>query len=780
MSGTKSAYDLPLRLNAFCLPENQNEVRAALSRGGIGLQAYRPLQGTYGPGTSGSAMLQKTMAEEAWAKLLKSGQKLEIEDAAGLLAELGLPTKALSEIKMAPQPEGMTTPLLPYQRQGLFWMMEAEHPRVPKQVGETTQFWTLKRDMTGNLFYQNLATTFGSLTRPNFMRGGVLGESLIQERSFSGHVLTDRAPFPHPADDMGLGKTIQVLSLILTDTTPVDLISCDLPTSLEHCKATLLVAPLSVIDGWRIQIDKHIAPERNFQYHVYHGADRGKKTKREMGECDLVITTYGTLAQPGCELLKMKWRRVVLDEGHNIRTHSTQQSQACANVVAERRWVISGTPLQNGVDDVFGLIKFLGLEPFNDINWWRRLIGHPVKRGEETGLHRLKMLMQFLCLRRTKKMKFDGKPLLALPPCQLFLHKVKFYPEEEKVYKALELESRDLFRKFEEKGDDEVMRQYACILEILMRLRQVCNHKDLIGNRELMFLDKIMSGDVSNLDWKDPALQKVINLLRENEGEDCAICLDTLKDPAVTPCFHFFCSTCIQDVISRSTNLGKTPCPLCRAEIKVGQLMIPPPEVLAAKPAEEDVDVKDDEEDEDEKSELNSSSKIDALMAFLLQGQRKDPTSKSVVFSQWAKMLDKVEPVLRHFGIDYVRFDGSMSVKKRDAAVARFQNDPDCKVFLSTLKSGGLGLNLTAANHSFILDPWWNPSIEDQAVDRIYRLGQTRECTVVRFVIDHTVEDRVMELQSRKRKLVKDAMGEGRIAGPKEREKARERELRYY
>ena len=100
---------------------------------------------------------------------------------------------------------------------------------------------------------------------------------------------------------------------------------------------------------------------------------------------------------------------------------------------AERRWVVSGTPIQNGVDDIYGIVKFLGLEPFNDIDYWRRIIARPVKKGDERALLHLKMLMQFLCLRRTKKMKFDNKPLIALPPCNLYLHKVKFYPEEEKV-----------------------------------------------------------------------------------------------------------------------------------------------------------------------------------------------------------------------------------------------------------------------------------------------------------------------------------------------------------
>ncbi|KAI9034439.1 SNF2 family N-terminal domain-containing protein [Hyaloraphidium curvatum] len=755
VSGHKTQFDLPINLHAFCLPENVAEVSNSLRVGRIALQAFRALQN---PNAASSAAAQRTLAEEAWAKLLRSGQKIEPESAQELLADLGLPAKDLAKIKMAPQPEHLQTQLLPYQRQGLYWMLEAEHPRVPRAENQTTQFWTFKRDnTTGRQFFHNFATGFGSHEVPQFMRGGIL------------------------ADDMGLGKTIQIISLLLTDPQPVTIVPCDLQASDDFCKATLIVCPLSLLDNWVSQMAKHVVPERDLRVFVYHGDNRKGKTKGELKKFDVVLTTYTTLAQPRCDLMAIKWRRVVLDEGHNVRTHGTQQSQACAAVQAERRWIVSGTPIQNGVDDVYGLIRFLGLQPFNTIEFWRRTFSRPVKKGEEAGLLRLKMLMQFLCLRRTKRMRFDGKPLVALPPCQMYLHKVAFYPEEEKasyalrqIYRAMERESLEMFRKMEEQGDDEVFRNYANILEILMRLRQICDHKDLIGDRELKFLNQVVKGDASMINWSDPSAQKLLQILRDNEGEDCSICLDTLKEPALTPCAHFFCSACIKDVINRSVSTNKAPCPLCRREIKGHELAIPPPDVLAGKTAD---DADESEEEAGDAKDFPSSSKIDALLSFLTSSHRKDPTTKSVVFSQWATMLNKIEPALRKSGIDYVRFDGSMSVKRRDAAVRRFQSDPGCRVFLATLKSGGLGLNLVEANFVYLMDPWWNPAIEDQAVDRVHRLGQTRECTCVRFVIERTVEDRVMELQKRKRKLVKEALGDGRAASTRDRDRIREQRL---
>jgi len=155
--------------------------------------------------------------------------------------------------------------------------------------------------------------------------------------------------------------------------------------------------------------------------------------------------------------------------------------------------------------------------------------------------------------------------------------------------------------------------------------------------------------------------------------------------------------------LQKSHTPNKAPCPLCRGEVLEHQLMFPPDEVIHPKPVEEVEEIEMDDVDADKPQ---GSSKIDALLKFLLQSHQKDPTTKSVVFSQWAKMLDKVEPMLKYHGIEYVRFDGRMNVKKRDAAVERFRTDPECRVFISTLTSGGLGLNLVEANQSFLLDPW--------------------------------------------------------------------------
>ena len=157
----------------------------------------------------------------------------------------------------------------------------------------------------------------------------------------------------------------------------------------------------------------------------------------------------------------------------------------------------------------------------------------------------------------------------------------------------------------------------------------------------------------------------------------------------------------------------------------------------------------------------DSSSKIEAVID-ALQDAAADG-HKSLVFSQWTSLLDLVEPHLRREGIRFTRLDGS--TRDRAAVVNEFQDDAGPPVMLVSLKAGGTGLNLTAADHVFLLDPWWNPAVEDQAADRAHRIGQERPVMVYRLVAKDTVEERILALQERKRKVADVALGDASQAG---------------
>jgi SNF2 family DNA or RNA helicase len=153
--------------------------------------------------------------------------------------------------------------------------------------------------------------------------------------------------------------------------------------------------------------------------------------------------------------------------------------------------------------------------------------------------------------------------------------------------------------------------------------------------------------------------------------------------------------------------------------------------------------------------QAQTSSKVQALLEAL--GTAVADGHKALVFSQWTSMLDLIEPALREAGIGFIRLDGTTA--NRGAVAATFQDPKGPPVMLISLKAGATGLNLTAADHVFLVDPWWNPSVEAQAADRAHRIGQQRPVMVYRLVSRGTVEEKILTLQEKKRALFESALG---------------------
>jgi non-specific serine/threonine protein kinase len=155
----------------------------------------------------------------------------------------------------------------------------------------------------------------------------------------------------------------------------------------------------------------------------------------------------------------------------------------------------------------------------------------------------------------------------------------------------------------------------------------------------------------------------------------------------------------------------------------------------------------------DEEKFPNASVKLEELGREITENISNH---KALVFSQFLGMLSLIREKLKELGVEYEYFDGSSTVSEREKAITRFQNDDQCRVFLISLKAGGVGLNLTAADYVYIVDPWWNPAVEQQAIDRTHRIGQTKNIFAYRMICTDTVEDKILKLQERKRNLAKD------------------------
>ncbi|KAJ5775237.1 uncharacterized protein N7511_000248 [Penicillium nucicola] len=638
--------------------------------------------------------------QENLENLINQSKTFNPRDIGQVVETFGQKESDLADMSMVDSPPGLFTQLLPYQRQGLAWMIKQESPTLPARGSERiVQLW--KRDSKG---FVNVATNYSMSKDPSLARGGIL------------------------ADDMGLGKTIQVISLIIAESAP---------PNAGSSKSTLIVAPVGVMSNWRNQITDHVKHECAPSVLIYHGS--GKKEAGKLADYDVVITSYNALASefnstakepPAQGIFSLQWRRVVLDEGHTIRNPLSKSSLAASGLRADSRWSLTGTPIINSLKDLYSQVRFLGLSGgLEDRGIFNAVLSRPLTQGDPDARLLLEALMGTICLRRRKDMAFIN---LKLPEMTSRLIRIKFKAHEREKYSAFQNEAQGALLDFKDKDGNT---KYSHLLEVILRLRQVCNHWALCKNRINKLLTVLEEHKIVPLTPENvKALQDMLQLQIESQ-EPCPICLDNLDQPVITACAHAYCRGCIEEVIERQHK-----CPLCRAEIKDNNVLVSPAANLG-------------EDDGMQADPGSPSSKIETLVK-ILTAQGQAPGTKTVVFSQWTSFLDLIEPQLQQHGIKYARVDGKMQSLNRDNSINAFTHDPDCVVLLASLSVCSVGLNLVAANQVILADSWWAPAIEDQAVDRVYRLGQKRETTVWRLVMEDSIEERVLAIQERKRSLM--------------------------
>ncbi|KAI3456289.1 hypothetical protein Pfo_012952 [Paulownia fortunei] len=633
-----------------------------------------------------------------------------------------------------------------------------------------------------------------------------------------------------------------------------------LQTKGRPAAGTLIVCPTSVLRQWSEELHNKVTSEADLSVLVYHGSNR-TKDPLELAKYDVVITTYaivtmevpkqpvvddnddqigtpfkgfssskkrkllettsgkkpstGKKSKKGIDnelletisgpLAKVGWFRVVLDEAQSIKNHRTQVARACWGLRAKRRWCLSGTPIQNAIEDLYSYFRFLRHEPYAIFRTFCEHLKAPIHKNPKDGYKKLQAVLKTIMLRRTKGTFIDGEPIINLPPKTIELKKVDFSMEERDFYCRLEADSRAQFAEYAAAGT--VKQNYVNILLMLLRLRQACDHPLLVKgfNSNLHVTSSIEMA-------KKLPREKHIFLLNCLEASlaICGICSDPPEDAVVTVCGHVFCNQCIcEHMIGDDTQCPSKNCKTHLSMSHVFSLATLRVAISDQQCVENNPNCSDPVLAKVSESRSLScpqgSSKIKAALELLLSLSKpqnpalrmsstepiegcygtemlhgcdsggKNSTSdmkgdsnnsvevvgeKAIVFSQWTRMLDLLEAFLKSSSIQYRRLDGTMPVVARDRAVKDFNSLPQVSVMIMSLKAASLGLNMVAACHVILLDLWWNPTTEDQAIDRAHRIGQTRPVSVFRLTVKDTVEDRILALQQRKREMVASAFGE--------------------
>ncbi|KAM3295517.1 hypothetical protein ACQJBY_038042 [Aegilops geniculata] len=670
-------------------------------------------------------------------------------------------------------PEALQCDLRPYQKQALHWMLQLEKGSRSQDAATTLHpCWEAykledKREFVLylNVFSGDATTEFPSTLQ--LARGGILADamglgktimtiSLLLSDSSKGCVTTQHST-QIAGEASGLGETpIQSLDSVKNLASPFSFSKLRKPKAPLIGGGNLVICPMTLLSQWKAEIEAHTKPN-SLNTYVHYGQSRPKEASF-IGQNDIVLTTYGVVAsefstESSAEnggLYSVHWFRIVLDEAHMIKSSKSLISQAAAALTADRRWCLTGTPIQNNLEDLYSLFRFLKVEPWRNWGLWNKLVQKPFEEGDERGLKLVQTILKPVMLRRTKhSTDKEGRPILTLPPANIEVKYCDLSESEKDFYEALFRRSKVKFDQFVEQG--KVLHNYASILELLLRLRQCCDHPFLVMSRgdtqEFADLNKLakrflhggnsnVNGDSSSLPSK-AYIEEVVQELQKGEGE-CPICLEAFEDSVLTPCAHRLCRECI---LSSWQSPAAGLCPVCRKSMTKQDLITAPTN------SRFQIDV--------EKNWVESSK-----ISFLLQELEslRSSGSKSIVFSQWTAFLDLLEIPLSRHGISFTRLDGTLNLQQREKVIREFSEDKRILVLLMSLKAGGVGINLTAASNAFVMDPWWNPAVEEQAVMRIHRIGQTKSVSIKRFIVKGTVEERMEAVQARKQRMISGAL----------------------
>jgi SNF2 family DNA or RNA helicase len=518
----------------------------------------------------------------------------------------------LSKLQPAPIPEAFDRLLRPYQRIGVAWL------------------WHLFRHQLGGILADEMG--LGKTLQALALLCAVKGSSAGSENVSAGEST------PQPAVRTDRRKTAAVTPSAAANNPPT------LIPSVKR-RPSLVVCPASLVENWRREAARFAPQLRVF---IHHG-DRRIVRASDADEYDLLVTSYGTVARDRDLFSEVDFACLIADEAQHLKNRRTQNAQTLRMLRAKGRFLLTGTPVENSLEDLRSLFEVL-------MPGFLEKVPTGTRGDERTWFdERLRAKTAPYILRRTKQAVAPELP----PKIEQVIY-CELTSAQAAMYRRVQEESERALLDLEARGASENSIRLATLTQLL-RLRQVCCDPRLVTKQQ-------------------------------PDGADA----------------------------ERGTE--------------------PPPE-------------------------YSDSAKLDTFRELLAEAV--DDGHRLLVFSQFTSLLGLLRQELERQQMEFCYLDGSMSARARQAEVDRFNGSTEIPVFLISLKAGGTGLNLTAADTVVHFDPWWNPAVEAQATDRAHRIGQTRVVTSYKLICAGTVEEKVLQLQETKRALLADVFDASDAAAAK-------------
>ncbi|PPS01632.1 hypothetical protein GOBAR_AA19014 [Gossypium barbadense] len=578
-------------------------------------------------------------------------------------------------------------------------------------------------------------------------------------------------------DEMGLGKTIMTIALLAH-------LACEKGIWGPH----LIVVPTSVMLNWETEFLRWCPA---FKILTYFGSAKERKLKRQgwlkPNSFHVCITTYRLVIQDSKVFKRKKWKYLILDEAHLIKNWKSQRWQTLLNFNSKRRILLTGTPLQNDLMELWSLMHFLMPHIFQSHQEFKDWFCNPIsgmiegqERVNKEVVDRLHNVLRPFILRRLKR---DVEKQLPMK-------------HEHVIYCRLSRRQRNLYEDFIASSETQATlasANFFGMISVIMQLRKVCNHPDLFEGRPIVssfdmgginiqlsssvcsivspgpFSTVDLKGlgilftdiDFSMTSWESDeveALHPAFDIHRKKVDNRSYLYSSKLAEIVLSPVERFQTMIHLVESFMFAIPAARAPAPVCWCS-KTGTSVFLHP-TFVEKCAENlfalltpirPAIVRRQVYFPDKRLIQFDCGKLQELE--ILLRRLKSEGHRALIFTQMTKMLDILEAFINIYGYTYMRLDGSTQPEERQTLMQRFNTNPKIFLFILSTRSGGVGINLVGADTVIFYDSDWNPAMDQQAQDRCHRIGQTREVHIYRLISESTIEENILKKANQKRAL---------------------------